>query len=210
AGILVLAGRATQPGSGIGDPGSVEFAVPNFPSSAEAESRMPDPAPPPTVDLTAAADACSMLARATDADALKAVLARIAHVLGARGIVVWMGAGEELFPALAYGYDERVLARMGPIARNATNATAEAWRTGQVRTVTSDIMSHGAVAAPVAGVSGCVGVLAAEVTNGREQDESIRAVAAMFASQLSALVSAWPAASDAKSADSGPIAASAT
>src|SRR5436305_7135655 len=111
-----------------------------------------DVAPPPTVDLTAAADAASMLARANDTAALKDVLARVAHVLGARGIVVWMGAGEELFPALAYGYDERVVSRMGPLARNAANATAEAWRTGQLRTVTSDIMSHGAVAAPVAGV----------------------------------------------------------
>jgi hypothetical protein len=174
-----------------------------------AASTVAEAAAPSMVDLAAAADVCSQLAHATDAAALRDVLARLAHVLDARGIVVWMGAGEELFPALSFGYDERIVTRMGPIARGASNATADAWRTGQVRTVTSDIVSHGAVAAPVAGVTGCVGVLAAEVMHGREQDPSTCAVAAMFASQLSAVVSAWPAASSAKSPESGPIAASA-
>jgi len=162
---------------------------------AGSSSIFSEPSAPATVDLTAAADVCALLARAADAAALRDVLAKLANVLDARGIVVWMGAGEELFPVLSFGYDERVVSRMGPIACNASNATAEAWRTGQVRTVTSDIMSHGAVAAPLAGIAGCVGVLAAEVMHGREQDPSTCAVAAMFASQLSGVVSAWPAGS---------------
>ena len=136
-------------------------------------------------------------------------------MLDARGIIVWMGAGEELFPALSYGYDDRFVRQMGPIPRNAGNATAEAWRTGQMRTVAADVVSHGAIATPLTGIGGCVGVFAAEVRHGREEDPSTLAVAAIFAAQLAGIVPAWPAGSaaaiDAKSAtleDSAPLAAS--
>ena len=167
---------------------------------SDPASRIPDPgqapAPSPaTVDLTAAADVCGALARTTNTASLRDALARSAAVLDARGIIVWMGAGEELFPALSFGYDERVVQRIGPIPRNAANATAEAWRTAQIRTVAGDAMAHGAVAAPITGVSGCVGVLAAEVRNGREDDPATRAVAAILAAQLAGMVSAWPGAS---------------
>jgi hypothetical protein len=147
----------------------------------------------------------------SDASALPDALARAAAVLDARGIIVWMGAGEELFAALAYGYDDRFVARLGPIPRNAENATAEAWRSGQMRTVASDPVSHGALAAPLSAASGCLGVFAAEVRHGREEDPSTRAVAAMIAAQLASIVSAWPAGSSAPPAhmaDSGPLAAS--
>jgi hypothetical protein len=150
---------------------------------------------PPAVDLAAAAEVCGVLARTTDAASLRDALARVAAVLDACGIIVWMGAGEELFPALAHGYDERVLERLGPIPRNAANATADAWRTAHMRTVPSDPMSHGALAVPVSGVSGCVGVFTAEVRHGREEDAGTRAVASMIAAQLAGIVSAWPAAS---------------
>jgi hypothetical protein len=163
-------------------------------------SRIPDPglaamASPATVDLAAASEVCGALARTTNTTSLREALGRAAAVLDARGIIVWMGAGEELFPALSVGYDQRIIERLGPIPRNADNVTAEAWRTAQLRTVAGDVMAHGAVAAPVHGVAGCVGVFAAEVRNGREDDPGTRAVAAMIAAQLAGIVSAWPAAS---------------
>jgi hypothetical protein len=190
-----------RPGVGIrhapsgveGDSGFANLEPSNLEPS-DPGSRIPDPGPP-TVDLQAAADVCATLARAIDAASLREALARSAVILDARGIIVWMGAGEELFPALSFGYDERVVQRFGPIPRNAANATAEAWRTAQLRTVSADVMSHGAVAAPIKGVSGCVGVFAAEVRNGREGDPATRAVAAIIAAQLASIVSAWPAAS---------------
>ncbi len=195
-GILVL---ARAPASGIGDPGSVNLAhlAPSDPGS-----RIPDPGvaavpPPATVDLAEAAAVCGALAHATDTSSLRDALASSAAVLGARGIIVWMGAGEELFPALSFGYDERIVQRLGPIARAAGNATAEAWRTAQLRTVPAGVTSHGAIAAPIDGVAGCVGVFAAEVRNGREEDAATRAVAAILAAQLAGIVSAWPAASSA-------------
>jgi hypothetical protein len=179
------------------------------------EARIPNPEPaaaaasPASIDLAAAADVCGALARTADTASLRDVLAHAAAVLDARGIIVWMGAGEELFPALSYGYDERVIERLGPIARGASNATAEAWRTAQMRTVASDVMSHGAVAAPVSGIGGCVGVFAAEVRHGREDDLGTQAVAAMIAAQLASIVSAWPAASTpAEMAHSASITAS--
>ena len=150
---------------------------------------------PSSIDLASAADVCSALARSTDTTSLQKALAQAASVLDARGLIVWMGAGEELFPAMCHGYDARLVERFGPIARNAANATAEAWRTAQMRTVAGDVMANGAVAAPLISVDGCIGVFAAEVRNGRESDVATRAVAAMIAAQLAGLLSAWPGAS---------------
>ncbi len=177
-----------------------------------ADSAVVAPAAP-AIDLTAAADVCASLARITGAAALPDILARAATVLDASGIIVWMGAGEELFPALAHGYDERVVGRLGAVARHADNATAAAWRTGQEQTVAADMIRHGAVAVPIFGVSGCVGVFAAEVRHGREDDAATRAVAAMIAAQLASVVSVWPAGSASApvanaAVTSGPIAAS--
>lgn len=171
------------------------------------------PAAPVTVavDLEAAAAVCTDISRLTAAAALPDLLARAAVVLDATGIIVWMGAGEELFPVTAHGYDPKILARLGPIARQADNATAAAWRTGELGTVPGDMMSNGAVVAPMFGVDSCIGVLAAEIRHGREADPSTRAVTAMFGAQLATIVAAWPATSKAAApqADSSgdPIAA---
>jgi hypothetical protein len=170
-------------------------------SGSPAETPSIRPAPQP--DLRLVADVCGALARTAVSNSLRDALARAATVLDARGIVVWIGAGEELFPALAYGYDERIVARLGPIPRNAANATAAAWRSAQMRTVPADAVAHGAIAVPLSGVSGCVGVFAAELRDGREQDAATQAVASVIAAQLAAIVPAWPAPSS-----SQPVAAS--
>jgi hypothetical protein len=175
------------------------------PSDSASQPVPPPAAAVPQPDLALVADVCGALARTTDAGSLRDALARAAAVLDARGIVVWVGAGEELFPALAHGYDERIVARFRPIPRNAANATAAAWRSAQMRTVPADAASHGAVAVPLSGINGCVGVLAAELRDGREQNAATQAVAAVIAAQLAAIVPAWPAPSTTQ-----PIAASRT
>ena len=215
AGLLTLV--PLRAGSGMRDPGS-ERREPSDLEPADAGSPIPDsghvllPNPglvPSTVDLAAAADVCGAFARTADTAALREALARAAAVLDARGIIVWMGAGEELFPALSHGYDARVVERLGPIPRDAANATAEAWRTARIRTVASNQMFDGALAAPIVGVSGCIGVFAAEVRHAREEDAATRAVAAMIAAQLAGILPAWPAASSAtETADSARLAAS--
>ena len=195
AGLVLLtpSGRSTHDDAGVEKLNLLDR------TAADTEPRPADPVPAPIPapssqpDLAVVADICGALARTGDADALRDALARAAAVLEARGIVVWIGAGEELFPAIACGYDDRIVARLGPIPRNAANATAAAWRSAQVRTVPADATSHGAIVVPLSGVNGCVGVLAAELPDGREQDATTRAVASVLAAQLAAIVPAWPA-----------------
>jgi GAF domain-containing protein len=150
---------------------------------------------PPAIDLAAAARLTTELSTLSDQAQLPGLLGRAADVLDARGVVIWMGAGSELFAAAAHGYDPAVLQRIKPIARSADNATAAAWRTSQMRTVPADSDGHGAIVAPMLGPAGCVGVLAAETRSGREQDEATQSVATIVASQLASVLAAWPAAS---------------
>jgi CHASE3 domain sensor protein len=148
--------------------------------------------PPPTVDLATAAETCAAMARAGSAAELREVLAEAAGALGASGLVIWLGAGEELFPVLGHGYDPRMLARIGPLPRNASNATAIAWREAEMQIVSGEHGRAGAVVVPLVSAQGCIGVLAAEVQSGREADATTRAVTALFAAQLSTIVAAWP------------------
>ena len=129
------------------------------------------------------------------------MLARASALLDASGIVVWLASGNGLFAATSHGYDPRVINRLGSIPHDADNATAAAWRTGEVRTVAGDVMSNGAIVAPMFGPDTCIGVLAAEVRNGREQDASTRAVTLMVAAQLAAVLSTWPSAPQARAAE---------
>ncbi len=150
---------------------------------------------PEAVDLQAAADVCTAISRIMSNDALPDLLARTAVVLDATGIIVWMGAGEELFAAASHGYDPGVLARLGPIGRHADNATAAAWRSGELNTVPGSPASNGALVAPILGVDRCIGALSTELRHGRESDPATRAVTTVIAAQLASVISAWPAAS---------------
>ncbi len=147
------------------------------------------------LDLTAAAAVCTDLARLETADALPDLLARAAAIIDARGLIVWMGAGEQLFAAAAHGYDVRIVSRLAPIDRDASNATATAWRTGRAGTVVGGNGAHGAIVVPMFNATHCIGVLAAEVRHGREHDSATRAIANTIAAQLGSVLGAWPAAS---------------
>jgi hypothetical protein len=171
--------------------------VSDVPSSSDG-AETPQPW---VVDIATAADVCTAMSRMTSSDQLPDLLARAAVVLDASGIILWLGAGEELFAVTAHGYPPRLLARLGPIAHRANNATAAAWRTGELGIVPGDAASNGAIVAPLLGLDSCIGVLAVEVRHGREADVSARAVATMFAAQLATIVSAWPAPSSVSPAD---------
>jgi hypothetical protein len=147
------------------------------------------------VDLAAAADLCSAIARVETTEGLEGLLDRAAALLEARGVIVWVGAGEQLFPVVARGYEPRILERLGPIPLRGDNATAAAWRLQQRQVVEGDGGSSGAIAAPVCGPAGCVAVLAVEVPDGRHDDPVTQAVVTMIAAQLASLVPGWPGAS---------------
>lgn len=160
-------------------------------------------APHSSIDLMAAARVCTGISRLNATNALPGLLAEAAQVIDAAGIIIWMGAGDELFAAAAHGYDPRIVARLGSISRAGDNATATAWRTGQPGTVPGDGTSNGAIVAPMFGPEGCIGVLAAEVRQGREADAATRAVTTMLAAQLATVVTAWPASSAVPAAAEG-------
>jgi CHASE3 domain sensor protein len=157
----------------------------------------PQPRTPPRadVDLAAAANVCTDLSRITTTQALPGLLGRAAGALDATGLILWISAGEQLFPVMAHGYSDDVLARMGPIARDAENAAASAWRSGQLTVVRAgNAGGQGAIVTPLFGLHNCIGVLSAELRKG-EENPAVQAVATIIAAQLSTVVPAWPAGS---------------
>jgi hypothetical protein len=171
------------------------------PVAPEHDRVVPRPAEPPqpqprmSPDLAAAATVCTDLARITTTAALPGLLGRAAGVLDASAVILWIGAGEQLFPVIAHGYSDDRLARMGPIGRDAENAAASAWRTGQLAVVPGTRTGgEGAIVTPLFGLHRCIGVLSVEVRHG-EESPAVQAVATMIAAQLSTVVPAWPAGS---------------
>jgi CHASE3 domain sensor protein len=150
----------------------------------------PPPQPKPIVDLDRVATLCRELARVPDTQALPALLERTAAVLDASGLVVWIADpdGRELSPVLIHGYPPALASRLGTITKDAVNVTASAFRTGLLQTVQADAVSSGAIAVPLVAASGCVGVMAAEMRNGGEQQGPLLAAASIVASQLATLV----------------------
>ena len=154
----------------------------------------PTPAPTTTargsVDLGGMAALCVDLARIQDTRALPALLGRAADILQASGIVLWIADpdGRELSPIVVHGYSPQLASRFGTIPRDAENVTASAYRTGLLQTMKGDAISNGAVAAPLVTAGGCVGVIAAELKDGGEQQDSLLAAATIIASQLATLV----------------------
>lgn len=146
----------------------------------------------PSLDLEAVARTCTALASATSATALREILADASSAVSASGMIVWLGAGEELFAVMGHGYDPRMLRRLGPIPRQASNATATAWRLAHPQLVAADSGRPAAVVVPLVGSQGCIGALSAELSSGRDPDASTQAVMALLAAQLSTIVAAWP------------------
>lgn len=141
-------------------------------------------------DLTSTAELCTDLGRVVATGEMPPLLERIARVLDAAGIVVWVAdpTGRELRPAMSHGYSDQLLARMGTISRDAANATAAAYRGAGLRAVPGDGIGNGAIAAPLMTADGCLGVLSVEVRSGGEHSSATRSLATIFAAQLATLV----------------------
>jgi GAF domain-containing protein len=152
----------------------------------------PGPANPPGPDLLAVANLCTELGRVDSTTDLAPLLGEATRLLEAVGLIIWMWdpLAVELRPALAHGYSERVLAQIPRVDRDSNNATAAAFRSAQTCVVNSNDLVSGALVAPLIAPSGCVGVLAIELQDGREESESVRALAMILAAQLAALVGA--------------------
>jgi hypothetical protein len=142
------------------------------------------------VNLSDAAELCVDLGRVLDGRDVQALLERVASVLTAKGVILWVAdsSGALLRPSLTHGYSDRVLARLGTLQVDGDNPTSLAFRSVRAQVVSgASASAPGAIAVPLVTSSGCVGVLAAEVTDHRPGQDTL-AVARMIAAQFSALV----------------------
>jgi len=129
-----------------------------------------------------------------EAGELAGVVERIADVLDAAGVIVWVPDATRgmLRPVLNYGFSAADVQRMGSVSPTADNATATAFRTRSVRVVPAEPSLSGAVVAPLLTPEGCAGVLAVELREGVEVTTEVRAVAAIVAAQLATLLMPTP------------------
>ncbi len=155
----------------------------------------------PGIDLKEAAALCTAISRLQTESDLHGLLERTATLLGASGVVVWMAAGEEMFPVAWHGYDSRQLIQLGPISPSSSNAAAVAWQSGTLQVVAGVPESRSAIVAPLLGVERCIGVLAIEIASGRESDSTAQAVTTFVAAQLVTVLGAWPAGSSTATAE---------
>jgi hypothetical protein len=146
---------------------------------------------------------CLDLGRVSDAEELEPLLERAASVLDARGVVVWLLAEDrqELVPAVAHGYDPKVLARLGPLTLTVDNLTAAAFRTAVPATSGAAADHEAAVAVPILSATGPSGVLTAEVRATGDLDRAT-AIASVLAAQLANL---FPAPTTAEGPPEEPV-----
>lgn len=169
----------------------------------DARTTQPFPASLPADLLNSLSTLCTGFGRASNVDELRPLLEDSAALIGARGLIVWLGNldGGDLRPVLAQGYSDSTLAHLPRVPRHADNASAFAYRTGEIQVVTSRPGGAlGAVVAPLLSTDGCIGALAAEIRErGDESAEETRALAAIVASQLASVLAPAAAASAASS-----------
>jgi hypothetical protein len=156
--------------------------------------RPPAPAPPASppasaearLDLLAAARLCTELGRVERRDQVVPLLHDAVRILDAKGLVVWVwdAVASELKPALVDVYPDRVRKQFGGMRRDASNATAAAFRTAQTCVVDGGADGRGALVVPMLTKAACAGVLAVELPRGAEQVPAVRAVATFLAAML--------------------------
>ncbi len=149
----------------------------------------------PRIDLKTVAEICADLSALTDIGALSGALAKAGEVIGARGLIVWVTSndGASLSPVATHGFDQRVVDRIGTIDRASANLTAEALRENVAKVSAATASAGAALAVPMCGPTGPVGVLSAELLSGRDADEACVAVASIVAAQLATLTAPLPA-----------------
>ena len=169
-------------------------APPTPPITAPARAT-PVPQLRPSPVLKAAADLATDFGRVLDLDDLSRLLGRLADIMDASGIIVWMGSagGADLRASLAHGYSAQAVARMPGVPRSGNNAAASAYRTGALQIVLSRPGGPaGAIVAPILAANGCIGALSAEIRGGGETSEGVQTLATMFAAHLAGILQAAP------------------
>jgi cytoskeletal protein RodZ len=148
------------------------------------------PLEPPDPDLMAVAHLCTELGRIQTTADVPPLLHEMTRILDGIGVILWMWdpIANELRPAFTHGYADRVVTQLPRVERDTNNATAAAFRAERTCVVKGDDVDNGALAVPLMGPGGCFGVLAIELAERREERESVRAHAMIFAAQLATLI----------------------
>jgi hypothetical protein len=199
----VSSARLVAPPTPASKSSGVRTAVATPESSPSERTVTPAPTLTPAISLREAAAVCTELGRVSQSIEISTLLERAAKVLNASGVVVWMASPDrhEMYPAASAGYDERLLARIGSIKRDANNVTAGALRDASPRTSSKAGSSAAALAVPLMTPLGPVGVFSAEIRELEAVDETRLAVATIFAAQLATLLGSMSAPSMPESAD---------
>jgi GAF domain-containing protein len=145
-------------------------------------------------DLLALADLCTEFGRVARASDLTPLLEKAFRVLDAAGMIVWKWDPrlERLRVAWAHGYSEAVLSHLPSVPRDAKNATAAAFRSGQISRVSGSDGFRSGLALPIVAPQECVGVLAIELPAGRDATARTASFAAILAAQLSIILDEQP------------------
>ncbi len=188
--------KMTLPGADVQPP--VESAAPlpmDSPSAVHPEPVVTapvavDPDESYEPDLMAVAHVCTELGRIQTTADVPPLLHEMTRILDGVGVILWMWdpIANELRPALTHGYSDRVVAQLPRVERDTNNATAAAFRAERTCVVKGNDVDNGALAVPLMGPVGCFGVLAIELPERREEKESVRAHAMIFAAQLATLI----------------------
>ncbi|MBY0492908.1 MAG: hypothetical protein K2Y23_01715 [Cyanobacteria bacterium] len=132
---------------------------------------------------------CSDLSALSDPGALEGALARVSTLIGATGLIVWIASHDNstLSPVATNGFDPRLVARIGKIARDSSNLTAAAFRENAARVSAMTEKTPGALAVPMCSPTGAAGVLSIELKPGHTVDDQQVALASIIAAQLATL-----------------------
>src|SRR4029453_45366 len=132
------------------------------------------------------ADLCTRVAKASSLTQLEPRLADAVRILNAVGGVLWTWERHKtaLRARVSCGYAEDVLARFPVVGRDADNAIGVAFRSGKIAVVGGAHGETGAIAGPLLGPGGGVGVLALEVRHGDERNDVLHAIASIVAAQF--------------------------
>ena len=194
---------------------TIKKPIPKEPVQVPAPVPMapPEPVAPmaPGVPVTAISEVgeiCSDLSTLSDVGALTGALGRAAAVLDANGMIVWLASndGGSLAPVASHGFDQKLVSRIGRVARDSANLTAAAYRDNVSRVSEATADAPAALAVALCGPTGTVGVLSVELKPNVPADEGRLALATIFAAQLATLAAPLPAVPDAPSAPSAPSA----
>ena len=149
---------------------------------------------PASAELQTVAAVCADLSALVDIGALPGALSRASDVLGAKGLIVWIASNDasHLSPVAIHGYDPQLLSRIGNVPRDSSNITSTAFREASPRQTAAKDSAPAALAVPMCGPSGPVGVLSAELQTGRTADSTCIALATIFAAQLATLAMPVP------------------